>query len=122
ESGVTSVGLPYSFVGVLIAFVVLLPEGITAVRAARRNQVQRSINLALGSAMASIGLTIPTVAVLSIWHHQTLELGLTPVQIVLRAISVVVGMLTVTPGRSTLMQGGLHLSILAGYVFLSISP
>jgi Ca2+:H+ antiporter len=122
ETGVASIGLPYSFVGVIIAFVVLLPEGITAVRAARRNQVQRSVNLALGSAMASIGLTIPTIAVVSIWHHETLVLGLAPVQLVLLALTVAVGILTVTPGRSTLMQGGLHLSILAAYVFLSISP
>lgn len=122
ESGLRSVGLPYSFVGVIIAFVVLLPEGITAVRAARRNQVQRSINLALGSAMASIGLTIPTIAIVSIQHDETLALGLAPVQIVLLALTVVVAMLTVTPGRSTLMQGGVHLSILAAYVFLAISP
>ena len=90
EDAVAAVGFPHAFVGVVIALLVLLPESIAATRAAARNDVQTSLNLAYGSAMASIGLTIPTIAVASIWLDGPLELGLEPMQIVLLAISAVV--------------------------------
>jgi Ca2+:H+ antiporter len=107
---------------VVIALLVLLPETLAAVRAAQRNRIQISLNLALGSAMASIGLTIPAIAVASIWLDGPLLLGLGPTQVVLLAITVVVGMLTVVPGRATRLQGGVHLVLLAAYVFLSVNP
>jgi hypothetical protein len=91
EDGVLAAGLPISFVGVVIALLVLLPETIAAANAARRDRIQTSLNLAMGSAMASIGLTIPTLAVASIWIETPLKLGLGPTQIVLLAITVVVG-------------------------------
>ena len=97
-------GLPVSFVGVVIALLVLLPETMAAANAARRGRIQTSLNLALGSAMASIGLTIPTLAVASIWIPTPLRLGLGATQIVLLAITVVVGVLTVVPGRATRLQ------------------
>jgi len=122
ESGVRSVGLPQSFVGVVIALLVLLPESIAAVNAARRERVQTSLNLALGSAVASIGLTIPALAIASIWITTPLELGLGPTQIVLLALSVVVGVLTVVPGRATRLQASLHLTIFAAFLFLAMSP
>jgi Ca2+:H+ antiporter len=122
ESGVDSAGLPHSVVGVVIALLVLMPETLAAVRAARRDQVQRSLNLALGSAMASIGLTIPVIALASIWLEGPLLLGLGATHMVLLALTVVVGALTVVPGRATLLQGGVHLAILAAYVFLAVSP
>ncbi|GAA1266804.1 ionic transporter y4hA [Kitasatospora nipponensis] len=122
ESGVTRAGLPASVMGVVIAMLVLLPETIAALRAARRNQVQTGLNLALGSAMASIGLTIPAVAVASIWLSGPLILGLGATHLVLLALTVTVGILTVVPGRATPLQGGVHLSILAGYVVLAVSP
>ena len=84
-------GLPPSFVGVVIALLVLLPETLAAVRAAQRDRVQTSLNLALGSAMASIGLTIPAIAFASIWLDGPLVLGLGSTQIVLLALTVVVG-------------------------------
>ena len=83
EDAVAAVGFPHAFVGVVIALLVLLPESISAVRAARRGRVQTSLNLAYGSAMASIGLTIPTIAVASIWLDGPLALGLGETQIVL---------------------------------------
>ena len=107
-SAVSGVGLPPSFVGVVIALLVLAPETLAAVNAARRNRVQISLNLALGSAMASIGLTIPALAVATIWLDGPLLLGLGPTQMVLLAITVIVGMLTVVPGRATRLQGGVH--------------
>lgn len=122
QAGIESVGLPASFVGVVIAFLILLPEGAAAVRAAWHNRVQSSMNLALGSAMASIGLTIPVIAVVSQIIDTPLLLGLSPVQVVLLALSMFVAALTITPGRSTVMQGGVHLVIFAGFVVLSVSP
>ena len=122
EGGVVALGLPESVVGVIIALVILLPEGISAVRAAQRNHIQTSLNLGLGSAMASIGLTIPAVAVASIWMPQQLVLGLGETQIVLLLLSIVVSILTVVPGRATKLQGGVHLVIFAAFLFLSVSP
>ncbi|GAB3442945.1 ionic transporter y4hA [Phycicoccus ginsengisoli] len=122
ESGVAAAGFPQSFVGVVIALLVLLPETLAAVRAARRNQIQTSLNLALGSAMASIGLTIPVIAVASIWLEGPLVLGLGSTQMVLLALTVVVSVLTVVPGRATRLQGGVHLVLLAAFVFLAINP
>ncbi|MEU1997376.1 ionic transporter y4hA [Nocardia gamkensis] len=122
ESAVESAGLPQSAVGVVIALLVLLPETLAAVRAARRDQVQIGLNLALGSAMASIGLTIPAIAVASIWLDGPLVLGLGATQMVLLALTVVVGGLTIVPGRATLLQGGVHLAVFAAFVGLAASP
>ncbi|CAL9424434.1 Sodium-potassium_proton antiporter ChaA [Streptomyces sp. enrichment culture] len=122
ESGVETAGLPHAVVGVIIAMLVLLPETIAAVRAARRDQVQISMNLALGSAMASIGLTIPAVALASLWLTGPLVLGLGNTHMVLLALTVVVSALTVVPGRATPLQGGVHLVLLAAYLELAINP
>ena len=122
EDGVLAVGLPVSFVGVVIALLVLLPETIAAANAARRDRIQTSLNLAMGSAMASIGLTIPTLAVASIWIPTPLHLGLGATQIVLLAITVVVAVLTVVPGRATRLQASVHLTLFAAFLFLAMSP
>jgi Ca2+:H+ antiporter len=122
EDAVAAVGFPHSFVGVVIAMLVLLPETLAAVRSARWNRMQTSLNLALGSAMASIGLTIPAIAVASIWLDGPLVLGLAGTEMVLLALTVVVSVLTVVPGRATRLQGGVHLVLFAAFVFLAISP
>jgi Ca2+:H+ antiporter len=122
ESGVAAAGFPHSFVGVVIALLVLLPETVAAVRAALRNKIQISLNLALGSAMASIGLTIPTIAIATIWLDGPLLLGLDPTQIVLLSLTVVAGVLTVVPGRATRLQGAVHLVLLAAFLFLAVNP
>ncbi|WP_435840040.1 calcium:proton antiporter [Streptomyces chilikensis] len=122
ESGVAAAGMPHAVVGVVIALTVLLPETIAAVQAARRDRVQTSLNLAIGSAMASIGLTIPAVAVASIWLSGPLVLGLAATHMVLLALTVLVGTLTIVPGRATPLQAGLHLAILAAYLELSVIP
>ena len=122
EAGVAAAGFPASFVGVVIALLVLLPETLAAARAARRGLTQTSLNLALGSAMASIGLTIPVIAVASVWLEGPLVLGLEPTQLVLLALTVVVGVLTVVPGRATRLQGGIHLVLLAASLFLAVNP
>ena len=106
----------------IIAMLILLPETFAAWRAARRGRMQISLNLALGSAMASIGLTIPTIAVASFWLPVPLHLGLDPTRIVLFALTCIVTVLTVVPGRATLLQAGVHLALLAAYLFLAIKP
>ncbi|GAA0268267.1 ionic transporter y4hA [Streptomyces polychromogenes] len=122
ERGVADAGLPQAVVGVIIALLVLLPETLAAVRAARRDRVQTSLNLGYGSAIASIGLTIPAIALASVWLEGPLLLGLGPIHMVLLTLTVVVGALTVVPGRATLLQGGVHLVLLAAYLFLAVSP
>jgi Ca2+:H+ antiporter len=122
EEAVAAVGFPPSFVGVVIALLVLLPETLAAVRAASRGRIQTSLNLAYGSAMASIGLTIPTIALASIWLDGPLVLGLGATQLVLLALTVVVSVLTVVPGRATRLQGGVHLVLLAAFLFLAVNP
>ncbi len=122
ESGVDAAGLNQAVVGVVIALLVLLPETIAALRSARRDRVQTSLNLALGSAMASIGLTIPAVALASLWLTGPLVLGLGPTHMVLLALTVVVSSLTVVPGRATPLQGGVHLVLFAAYLELAINP
>jgi Ca2+:H+ antiporter len=122
EEGVKSIGAPASAVGVVIALLVLMPETLTAWRNARRGRVQISFNLAYGSAMASIGLTIPAIAVASIWLDGPLVLGLGSTQIGLLFLSAIVGALTLLPGRSTLQEGGVHLIIFAAFVFLAFNP
>ncbi|MFD5466652.1 calcium:proton antiporter [Kitasatospora sp. NPDC127059] len=122
ESAVDSAGLPHAVVGVVIAMMVLLPETIAALRSAVRNRVQTSLNLALGSALASIGLTIPAVAIASVWLSGPLVLGLEPSHLVLLTLTVVLGTLTVIPRRATLLQGALHLGVLAEFVVLAVNP
>ncbi len=122
ESGVAALGFPQAVVGVVIALLVLAPETIAAVRAASRNRVQVSLNLAMGSAMASIGLTIPAIAIASIWLDGPLELGLNQLQTVLLLLTAAVAILTVVPGRAKTLQGGVHLVLLAAFLFLTIAP
>lgn len=122
EGAVEAMGAPRAVVGVAIALLVLLPETTAAVRAAARNRVQTSLNLALGSALASIGLTIPAIALASVWLGGKLTLGLGAKEMVLLALTVVVTTLTVAPGRATLMQGTVHLAIFGAFLFLAVTP
>jgi Ca2+:H+ antiporter len=101
---------------------VLLPEGTAAVRAARANRLQTSLNLALGSALASIGLTIPSVAVVSLWMDQRLALGLAPEEMVLLILTLFIGTVTLATGRTTILQGAVHLVIFGVFLFLSAVP
>ncbi|MGW5793519.1 calcium:proton antiporter [Saccharopolyspora sp. NPDC003752] len=122
EAAVDAIGFPQSFVGVVIAMLVLLPETIAAVRAARRRRMQISLNLGYGSAIASIGLTIPVIALATIWLDGPLHLGLGGTQLVLFTLTVIVSVLTVVPGRATRLQGCVHLALLAAFLFLAINP
>ncbi|WP_233835342.1 calcium:proton antiporter [Paraburkholderia sp. ZP32-5] len=122
ESAVLNAGAPPAVVGIIIAALVLLPEGLAALRAARGNRLQTSLNLALGSALASIGLTIPTVAGVFLYIGQPIVLGINGKEMVLLALTLVVGTLTLSTGRTTILQGAVHLSLFAAYLFLSFAP
>lgn len=122
ERGVAAAGAPKTIVGIAIALLVLLPEGFAAVRAARANRLQSSLNLALGSALASIGLTIPTVAAIAIFYNLDLSLGISTLNMTLMYLSFFIGALTLAIGRTTLLQGIVHLIIFLEYLFLSLVP
>lgn len=122
EAAVASAGAPKAVVGVIIAAVVLLPEGLAALRNARANRLQTSLNLALGSALASIGLTIPAVAIVSIATGWTLTLGLDTKSSVLLLLSLFVATLSLGTGRTTVLQGVVHLVIFAAYLFTTVIP
>ena len=122
EDAVDAIGAPQSAVGVMIALLVLLPETLAAYRNARRGRLQTSFNLAFGSAIASIGLTIPAVALASIWLDGSLVLGLSSTQITLLVLTAGVGALTVLPGRATLQEGGIHLVVFAAFLVFALNP
>ena len=122
EAGVAALGAPRTVVGVIIAALVLLPESVAAVRAALANRLQTSLNLGLGSALATIGLTIPAVAALSLSMHLPIALGLDPKSIVLLFLTLLVGVLTLGTGRTTILQGMVHLVIFGVYLFTTVVP
>lgn len=122
ESLIAAAGAPKATVGIAIAALVLLPEGLAAMRAAGANRLQNSLNLSLGSALASIGLTIPTVAVLSVMMGYPLQLGLSAKDEVLLAVTVVVGIITLGNGRTTVLQGIVHLVLFASFIFFAVVP
>jgi Ca2+:H+ antiporter len=122
ESVVKAAGLPQGVVGIAIALMVLLPETWAAVRAALRNRMQISFNLALGSALATIGLTIPAVAVTSIALGLPLALGLPPKEVAMLALTLLLTSMTLTGGRATVLQGAVHLVMFAVFLFLAMVP
>ncbi len=122
EAAVAAVGAPMAIVGVIIAALVLLPESIAAVRAALADRLQTSLNLGLGSALATIGLTIPAVAALSLAVSLPIALGLDPKSTVLLFLTLIVSTLTLGTGRTTVLQGAVHLVIFAVYLFTTIVP
>ncbi|HVE51450.1 MAG TPA: ionic transporter y4hA [Casimicrobiaceae bacterium] len=122
EAIVRNVGAPQAVIGIAIALLVLAPETTAALRAARSNRLQTSLNLAIGSALASIGLTIPAVVVAAIALDLPLVLGLGATNIALMALTFVVTTLTLGSGRTTLMQGAIHLVLFAAFLFLSLVP
>jgi Ca2+:H+ antiporter len=117
-----TLGAPRAVLGVLIAMLVLAPETLAAVRAARHTNLQTSFNLAYGSALASIGLTIPAVVIVSLAMDLPLILGLAPKDLVLLALTFVVSSITLVSGRTTWMLGAVHLVVFGAFVFLAFAP
>jgi len=122
QSAVSTLGLPQMVVALSIALVVLLPESISAFKAATYGRTQTSINLALGSALASIGMTIPAIAVISILFGFQVNLGLGSTEITLLFLALFVSALTLLPGKASLLQGAAHLTIFAAFVLVVFTP
>lgn len=122
EAVVEAAGAPEAVIGIVISIIVLLPETWAAVRAARADRLQTSMNLALGSALASIGLTIPAVALASVVLKIPLVLGLDAKEMVLAALSFAVATITLGAGRTSMMQGAVHLVVFAAFLFLAVVP
>lgn len=122
ERGIAAAGAPKSVVGIIIAALVLLPEGLASYRAAIANRLQTSVNLALGSALASLGLTIPAVAGISLLLGKPLTLGLGAKEEVLLALTLVISILTLGTGRTTVLQGAVHIIMFAVFLFLAVAP
>lgn len=122
KAGVKAIGAPQAMVGIIIALLVLLPEGLSALRAARSDRLQTSLNLAIGSALATTGLTIPAVAAVSILLGLNLVLGLSPVEITLLVLTMFVASLSLGTGRTTFIQGVIHLVLFATFLFTTLVP
>ena len=122
ETGIAAAGAPVRLAGVVVAAIVLMPETGAAIGAARHNRLQTSVNLALGSAIASIGLTIPAVVAIALWFNLPLALGVDSGGAVLLVLSFLMAMLTYGQGRTNLLAGFVHLVLLACYVFLIFEP
>ncbi|HEY6930407.1 MAG TPA: ionic transporter y4hA, partial [Thermoanaerobaculia bacterium] len=122
EHLVAEVGAPKAVIGIVIAVLVLLPETVAAVRAAYANRLQTSMNLAIGSAIASIGLTIPVVALAAILFHLPIHLGLDSKDLVMLAVTLLLSSVTLGSGRTYLMQGAVHLVLFAAFLFLAFVP
>ncbi len=122
EAGLRAVDAPVQMVGIMIAFLVLLPETLAAMRAAQADRLQTSMNLALGSALASIGLTIPSVVALSVWLELPLTLGLEAKDIAILALTFGVSAITLGSGRTHVMHGAIHLCLFAAFLFLTLVP
>ncbi|CCB63350.1 MULTISPECIES: calcium:proton antiporter [unclassified Hyphomicrobium] len=120
--GVSKLDAPSSISGVIIALIVLMPESIAAVKSARNNQLQKSLNLALGSSLATIGLTIPAIAAANLFLHTPLVLGLEPGDLALIVMTLAASILTFGTGRTNVLFGFLHLVIFGTFLFLSFVP
>jgi Ca2+:H+ antiporter len=122
ETAVDEAGAPPAVVGIVIAALVLLPEGLAAVRAAQADRLQNSLNLALGSALACIGLTIPAVVLVCLSTGQALLLGIDGKETVLLSLTLLISALTLGTGRTTVLQGTVHIVLFGTYLFLSFVP
>jgi Ca2+:H+ antiporter len=122
DAGTALIGAPEAFAGILVALLILLPESVAAVSAARKNDLQKSVNLALGSSIATIGLTIPAVAIAAYTLDKQLVLGLSVQDMVLLVLTFVLSMLTFGTGRTNILFGLVHLVVFAVFVFLVFVP
>jgi Ca2+:H+ antiporter len=122
DAGAALIGAPPAFAGILVALLILLPESVAAIAAARNNDLQKSINLALGSSLATIGLTIPAVAVVAEVLGKQLVLGLDPQEMALLVLTFILSMLTFVTGRTNILFGLVHLVVFAVFVFLVFVP
>ena len=122
DAGAALIGAPSAFAGIVVALLILLPESVAAIAAARNNDLQKSINLALGSSLATIGLTVPAVAVAAYALDKTLVLGLDQREMVLLAMTLLLSMLTFGTGRTNMLFGLIHALVFAVFIFMVLVP
>jgi Ca2+:H+ antiporter len=116
--GVVQLGAPTALVGLVVAVLVLTPEGVAAVVAAKANQMQRGINICLGSALATIGLTIPAVIIVGFMTGLRVQLGLDPMDELLLALTLLISMVTFASGRTNVLQGAVHIVVFLAWIVL----
>lgn len=122
DYGVATAGAPVAVSGVLIAIIVFTPESLTAIKAALNNEMQRAINLCLGAFVSTVGLTVPAVLVIGLITGKQVVMGISPLETVLLALTLVLGMLTFNGQRTSVMQGAMHLALFITYGFLLFFP
>jgi Ca2+:H+ antiporter len=122
DYGIETVGAPAALGGLVVAVLVLAPEGLGAFRAAIANRLQRAVNILLGSALATISLTVPAVLVIGLVTDRTVELGLDPVEMVMLLLTLAVSTLTFTGGRTNILQGAIHLVLFVAFIVLIFNP
>jgi len=122
NTGLETFGLPPALGALLVAVLVLVPEGVAAIKAALSNHVQRSMNLLLGSVLATLAMTIPAVIIIAMVGHTTLELGLTPEGQVMLALTLIMSILTFGSRRTNVLQGTVHLGLFLAYLMLIFIP
>jgi Ca2+:H+ antiporter len=122
ETGVARLGLPAALAGFAVALLVLAPEGIAAIRAARHNHMQRAMNIGLGTALSTIALTVPAILLIDLFLGRTAVLGLSPANILMLVLTFGVSILTLGSGRTNALQGLVHLLLFLTYIVLIFSP
>ncbi|MNV64189.1 Sodium/proton antiporter ChaA [compost metagenome] len=122
DYGVATAGAPVAVSGVLIAIIVFTPESLTAVKAALNNEMQRAINLCLGAFVSTVGLTVPAVLIIGLVTGKQVVMGISPLETVLLALTVLLGMLSFNGQRTSVMQGAMHLALFITYGFLLFYP
>ncbi len=122
DRGIEALGAPAALGGILIAVIVFLPEGISALRAVAANQLTRAVNLCLGGAASTLGLTVPAVLMIGLMTKQTVVLGVSPGNTVLLAVTLMLSTLTFTGGRTSMFEGAVHLSMFFVFLVLVFSP
>jgi len=122
DYGVETMGAPAALGGLIVAALVLAPEGLGALRAALDNRLQRSVNILLGSALATISLTVPAVLMIGLLTGRDVELGLDPVEMIMLLLTLAVSTLTFSGGRTNILQGAIHLVLFFTYIVLIFNP
>ncbi len=122
ETARLAIGAPAPVTGLVVAILILMPEGVAALQAARKDQIQKSLNLALGSSLATIGMTFPTVVAVALYLDKPLTLGLDPFSMVMLVLTLLVSTLTLGAGRSNVLYGAVHLVIFATFLFFTFDP
>ena len=118
EFGVHTLHLPPALAGVVVAGLILAPEGLSGIKAALQNELQRSVNLLLGSALATIALTIPAILVVGLIANRKVVLGLEPAEMTLLAVILSVSIMTFSRGKTNLLQGAVHLIVFLFWIYL----